>query len=131
MGRYGGPTGAGAEARAKAKKYELVVNYLESKYSELENSISMVENALAAQDTTFQSNEAAAQGLIKTTFDTKASVVWKPQYELIIKNMYQGLKSITFRRDSARQMQIYWEQYAEIEEAKANAGLYVYNRHHK
>lgn len=113
--------GAGAESRAKAKMYEEVADYLEGKISELESSIDLVENALIAQDETFQSNEDSAQGMIITTFDLKEESVWKPQYERIIFGMRQGVLSLTYRKTAARQLQAYWENCAKLEEAKARA----------
>lgn len=114
---------AAAEARAKAQKYAELVSTLETYISVIDNNITDAESTLKAQHETFQSNPDSAEGLIRDTFDTKESDVWKTQYEAIISNMKQGLSDVRMKKSSAEQLKIYWEQRAEIEEAKIYAGF--------
>ena len=77
-----------------------------------------VKQNLNSQHDFFSANPESAKGMLITTFDSKESGVWKVQYETIISNMRQGLVSLRMKKSSAEQLQIYWEQKAEIEEAK-------------
>ncbi len=114
---------AAAEYRKKARIYEQLVIYLDGKISSIAARIEDVKQNLNSQHNLFSANPESAQGLLITTFDSKESGVWKTQYETIISNMRQGLVSLKMRKSSAEQLQIYWEQKAEIEEAKIFGGF--------
>ncbi len=114
---------AAKEAREKAMKYAELVNTLETHISLIDNNITDAESSLKTQHETFQSNPDSAEGDILTTFNNKESDVWKTQYETVISNMKRGLSEAKMRKSSATQLKIYWEQRAEIEEAKIYAGF--------
>lgn len=114
---------AAIEYRKKARKYEKLVIYLEEKIALIDTKLEDVKQDLSSQHEYFTANPESAQGMLITTFDAKVSVVWKKQYETIITNMNTGLISLRMKKSSAEQLQIYWEQKAEIEEAKSFGGF--------
>lgn len=114
---------AAAEYRAKARKYRELVAYLEEKISLIDSKLDDVAENLSSQHEKFILNPESAEGLLIIMFDKKEGNVWKTQYETILSNMRQGLVNLRMKKSSAEQLAVYWEQRAEIEEAKAYAGI--------
>ena len=107
-----------AEAREKAAKFAILITTLESQIALINVDISDAETMLKNQHETFVVNADSAEGEILSTFDTKESDVWKGQYEAIITKMKSGLLEVKTKKSSAEQSKIYWEQVAEMWEAR-------------
>ncbi len=103
------------EAKEMVRKYNSLINYLDGKISELNNSIEMMENALISVHETLTSNSFSAWGLIRTTFEIK-EMVWDDQRTTIINNMKLGVVSLEARKTEASIRKAEWE--ARVSEIK-------------
>ena len=114
--------GAGSEARAKAEKYRKLVERLEGYTSEIQQFYDDADAHLVASHTSLISNESSAEGLIITKFDLHEEK-WNAKRIRVLNNVTTGMQNIRIKISSARQLETYWLQVAEMEEMRANAGF--------
>lgn len=110
------------EAKNKARKYGNLVSLLESKISEIQSCYDDAYNNLDASNQALTSNENSAEGLVMTDFVTHEEN-WVAKYEKILNNITTGLESLDLRKEEAEQLQSYWLEVAQAEEAKFFGGF--------
>lgn len=122
MGRYASPRGLNSEARQKARKFGKLANILEAKASEMTTQVDTVADELTGAHNTFLSNPDAGEGLLNDTFELHEGM-WENDYTLIVSNMRMGISDLKSKATSARQLETYWNQVADMEEVRASAGF--------
>lgn len=106
------------EYRKKAKEYRDLIVFLKNRIALIDFKLKEVTENLYSQHAKYILYPESAEGLIILMFDQKEESVWKTQYETILENMNQGRVNLEMKITSAEQLAIYWEQRAQIEEAK-------------
>lgn len=114
--------GKASAARAKARKYGEVVNYLAEQISMLEANLGEVKAMLEMADNNFVSGGGEAEGKILTTFIQKEGV-WSAGYKEIIMSIETGLGILKIRKQEAAMKKAEWKAQAALEEMKENGGF--------
>lgn len=115
-------SGAGREAREKAKKYGKLADALEEKTSIMTTQVDAMSDELTVVHNTFLCNPDAGEGLLNDTFELHEAM-WENDYVLILSNMRMGISDLKSKAASARQLETYWNQIADMEVARASAGF--------
>lgn len=110
--------GKASAARAKARKYGEVVNYLAEQISILEANLGEAKAMLEEADNNFVNGGGEAEGMILTTFIEKEGV-WSTSYKEILLSIETGLDILKIRKQEAAMKKAEWEAKAELEEMEA------------